>query len=116
MSLLDDALEPMTIINKSIVDDGYGGTTTVWTDGATIQAAAIYDSSSGTRIAMALGDKSTFNLIVRKDINLDFHTVLRRKSDGLILRITNNSDDLKTPASAKLNTKQYRAEEWALGE
>ena len=36
MSLLEDNFEKFTVVNKSIVDDGYGGVTTTWTDGAVI--------------------------------------------------------------------------------
>lgn len=114
MSLLENAYEDFTIINKAIVDDGYGGQETVWTDGATIKGAMVFDNSTQMKVAQAMGVTSAYTLTVKKNIELDYHTVLRRENDGKIFRLTSNSDDKKTPESAALNMRQYSAEEWKL--
>ena len=114
MSLLENAYEDFTIINKSIIDDGYGGTTTVWKDGATIKGAIVYDNSAQMKVAQAMGVTSTYTLTVKKSVDLDFHTVLRRESDKRIFRTTSNSDDHETPFDAGLDMRQYDAEEWKL--
>lgn len=114
MSLLENAFEDFTILNKAVVDDGYGGTTTVWTDGATIQAAAVLDSSAQMKIAAAVGSKSAYTITVKRKHELDFHTVMRRESDGVVFRLTSNTDDKKTPATATLDMRQYTAEEYTL--
>lgn len=114
MSLLENAYENFVIVNKSVVDDGYGGITSVWADGATIKGAIVFDSSVQMKIAQAMGVNATYTLTVPKDTLLDYHTVLRRESDKKIFRITSNSDDKATPASASLNMRQYSAEEWVL--
>ena len=112
MSLLDNAFESFTVINKSIVNDGYGGTITTWTDGATIQGAIVFDSSTQMKIAHAMGSTSSYTLTVKKSVELDYHTVIRRESDKKIFRLTSNSDDKKTPNGAGLDMRQYSAEEW----
>lgn len=114
MSLLSDSFTSFTIVNKLIVDDGYGGTKTVWSDGATIQGAMVHNTDLETKIAEVLSSKNLYTLTVRKDTELDYHTVLRRNSDNKIFRLISNSDDNKTPNSALLNMKQYSAEEWVL--
>ena len=114
MSLLENAYEDFTIINKSVVDDGYGGTTDVWTDGATIRGVMVFNSSMQAKIAQEMGVTSVYTFTVHKDIELDYHTVLRRKSDDKIFRLTSNSDDKKTPPSAGLDMRQYDAEEWRI--
>lgn len=114
MSLLDDAFEEFNILNKIRSDDGYGGTYTEWVPGATIMGAMVYDNSSQAMIAQALGSTSVYTLTVRKDLELDYHDVLRRVSDGKIFRLTSNSDENKTPRSAGLNMRQYSCEEWVL--
>lgn len=114
MSLLEEAYESFTIINSSIENDGYGGVETVWTDGATIQGAMVFNSSTEMKIAQAVGVTSAYTFTVQKDINLNYHTVIRRNSDNKIFRLTSNSDDKKTPASASLNMRQYTAEEFVI--
>lgn len=114
MSLLENAYEDFTVINKLVVDDGYGGTTDTWKDGAGIKAVAVFDSSMQAKIAQAQGVTSLYTITVKKNILLDYHTVLRRESDKKIFRLTSDSDDKKTPADAALNMRQYSAEEWTL--
>lgn len=116
MSLLENAYEDFTIINKIIVDDGYGGTSTTWADGAKIKGAMTFDNSADMKIAMAAGYRAAYTFTVKKHINLDFYTVLRRESDGIIFRLTSNSDDKKTPKTAGLDMRQYSAEEWKLND
>lgn len=114
MSLLSEAFENFIIMNKSVVDDGYGGTKTVWAEGATIQGALVLDTSTQSRIAEVMGSKDSYTLTVRKELELDYHTVLKRVLDNKIFRLTSDSDDKKTPSSAGLNMRQYLAEEWEL--
>lgn len=114
MSLLDEAFESFTIINKTVVDDGYGGVETVWIDGAEIQGAIVYNNSQLQHIAQAIGTTATYTLTVRKNIDLDAFTVIRRESDGKTFRLLTNSDDNKTPKSAGLNMRQYQAEEFII--
>lgn len=112
MSLLENAYEDLIIVNKAIVDDGYGGTNTVFLDGATIKGALVFDSSTQMKVAQAMGVTSAYTLTVQKNIELDYHTIFRRKSDNKVFRTTSNSDDNKTPDSASLNMRQYSVEEW----
>ena len=114
MSLLDEAMEAFTVLNKSVVDDGYGGVETTWSDGAGIMGAMVHNTSSQQQIAQELGSTSSYMFTVRKSVELDYHTVLRREADKKIFRLTSNSDDKKTPESAGLNMRQYTAEEWIL--
>ena len=114
MSLLDEAMEAYTIIDKTTRPDGYGGTITVWVDGATIQAAAVLNSSPEMMIAQAQGVTGNYTVTTRKNVNLQYHDVLRRERDGKIFRITSDGDDLATPKSATLNMRNVTAEEWRL--
>lgn len=114
MSLLDEAMDAFVLMDKVRVPDGYGGTTTQWVDGITINVAVQYNSSDEAQVAQALGSTSAYVFTVRKNVQLDYHDVLRRVSDNKIFRITTNSDDLKTPASATLNMRNYNAEEWEI--
>ena len=114
MSLLDEAFEDYKILNKIVVDDGYGGTTKVWSEGATIQGAMVFDASNGGKIAMAMGVQSVYTLTTRRNIVLDYHEVLKRVRDNKIFRVTSDGDDKYTPASASLDMRQVTCEEWVL--
>lgn len=114
MSLLDEAMEDFTIIDKTTTPDGYGGTITVWKDGATIKATAVLNTTGEAVIAAAMGATSNYTITTRKNTNLQYHDVLRRERDKKIFRITSDGDDNATPASATLNMRNTTAEEWSL--
>lgn len=111
MSLLEEAFEKFVVMNKSIVDDGYGGTSTEWAEGAVVSGAMVYNSSNEMRIAQALGSQASYTFTCRKNLFFDYHDVLKRQKDGQLFRITNNADDYRTPDSASLNMRQYDAEQ-----
>ena len=114
MSLLQEAMESFVIMNKQAVNDGYGGVTTVWTEGATIQGALVHNSSTQALIAQAIGVTSAYTLTTSKAVVLWFHDVVKRVSDGSVYRVTSNGRDEKTPDSATLNMRQVTVEEWKL--
>lgn len=114
MSLLDDTMETFNIIDKVKVSDGYGGTIDTWTEGIEIKAAAVLDSSDEMRVAMAEGVKASYTVTTNKNVNLQYHDVVRRQRDGKIFRITSDGDDKYTPAASSLNMRQVTAEEWEL--
>lgn len=114
MSLLSEAYEPCTVINRAIIPDGQGGVITAWTDGATINAAIVEDNSMEARIGTVQGVTSVYTITTSRYINLQYHEVLRRESDGKIFRVTSDGDDQKTPRSAGLDMRQVSAEEWSL--
>ena len=114
MSLLSEAMETFVMIDKVTAPDGYGGIDTNWTDGAPFMATATFDTSMEARIADQQGVTSMDTVTTGKSINLQYHDVIRRISDGKIFRITSDGDDKKTPSSAKLDMRQVTAEEWEL--
>ena len=114
MSLLLDAMEDCVIINKSIVNDGYGGYVTQWTEGAHFISAVVLNNSMEARIAEQQGVTALYTVTTSRALNLQYHDVFRRVSDGKIFRVTSDGDDKKTPASAGLDMRQVSAEEWRL--
>lgn len=114
MSLLSAAYETCQYINRAVVPDGEGGNMTVWTDGALFEAAIRLDSSMEARIGEVQGVTALYTVITERSINLQYHEVIRRLSDGKIFRITSDGDDKKTPESATLNMRSVSAEEWSL--
>lgn len=114
MSLLSDAMETCTMYDKRMVDDGYGGYVPVYTEGITFQAAIVVDNSVNSQLAQAQGVVGIYTITTTKAMNLQFHDVFKRESDGKIFRVTSDGDDKKTPNSAGLNMRQVTAQEWSL--
>ena len=114
MSLLSEQMEDFVIIDKRTVADGYGGYKTEWTDGAPIVATAVLDTSMEARIGEKQGVTALYTITTGRNINLQYHDVIRRLSDSKVFRISSDGDDKKTPLSAGLNMRQVTAEEWSL--
>jgi hypothetical protein len=114
MSLLSEAMEACVLLDRITARDSYGSFTERWTDGAAFDAAIVYDGSMQARIAAAQGVTGLYTITTGKQINLQYHDIFRRISDGKIFRVTSDGDDKKTPASATINMRQVSAEEWEL--
>ena len=114
MSLLDDAMETFNIVNKIKVSDGYGGAIDSWSECVEIKAAAVLDTSSEMKVAMAAGTKASYTVTTNKNVNLQYHDVIKRQRDGKIFRVTSDGDDNYTPVDSTLNMRQVTAEEWEL--
>lgn len=114
MSLLQDALEPFVMMDKTTAPDGYGGYVATWADGASFDAAATVDTSMQARIGEKQGVTAMYTITTGKNMNLQYHDVVRRVSDSKIFRVTSDGDDKKTPNSAMLNMRQVTAEEWSV--
>lgn len=114
MSLLTDAFENCTMIDKRTAPDGYGGFTTEWMDGAEFTAAIVFDTSMQARTAEKQGVSSLYTVTTRRTTVLQFHDVFRREKDGKIFRVTSDGDDKYTPNSSTLDMRQVTAEEFTL--
>ena len=112
MSLLENAMEKCVMLDKTTVPDGFGGTMSVYVEGAEFEAAIVFDSSTQAKIAAVQGVKSLYTVITKKSMVFDFHDVFKRLSDGKTFRITSDGNDNKTPPSAGLNMRATSAEEY----
>lgn len=112
MSLLNNAMETLTLINVTTAEDGYGGRSTTYQDGNSFQGAVTFNSSVEALRAEAQGVRSLYTITTSRATTLSFHQILRRERDGKILRVTSDGEDLYTPASASIDMRQVTAEEW----
>ena len=114
MNLLDDYMENCVMIDKTSVSDGRGGFDYAFVDGAKFQAVIKLDDSIQAKIAEQQGVTGIYSVTTQKSINLQYHDIFRRSSDGKVFRVTSDGDDKKTPPSATLNMRQVSAEEYTL--
>lgn len=115
MSLIQEMMEDCVIMNKAKVSDGEGGHITTWTEGAEIKVAITQDTSMTVRIAEKDGFTNSYTLTMAKENALEYHEVIKRIRDGLILRVTNDNKEFPSVASNMLNSyTQVTAERWEL--
>ena len=112
-SLLSDAMEQCVMMHKTSRDDPYGGEDLIsWQDGATFNAAVVFDASMQARIAQAQKVSSLYTVTTARSKTLEYHEVFRRIRDGKIFRVTSDGDDVYTPRAAGLDMRQVTAEEY----
>ena len=115
MAFLFETMETkITILDKTTVADGEGGTTQVFVDGASLYVAIVFDSSMEARVGEKQGVSSLYTITAPRNANLEYHTVFRRDSDGKIFRVTSDGDDKLTPTVASFQFSQVTAEEWVI--
>lgn len=114
MSLLSESFEPFVMMDKTTERDSYGGISRVWKEGAPITASAVFNTSVEARVGGVQGLTSMYDILTKRNVTLEYHDVVKRKSDGKIFRVTSDGDDKKTPRSASLDIRLVTAEEWTL--
>ena len=113
MSLLSDAMERCVMMHKTSQDDPYGGDAIIsWQDGATFNAAIVFNTSMEARIAQAQNVSSLYTVTTARSKVLEYHEIFRRLRDGKIFRVTSDGDDVYTPRAAGLDMRQVTAEEF----
>lgn len=114
MSLLNQAMTDVVLMDKRREPDGEGGFITDWIESVVFQAAITFDTSMESRIGEKQGVTSRYTVTTNKSAKLDYHDVIKRLSDGKVFRITSDGDDKQTPKSASFQFLQVTAEEWVL--
>lgn len=114
MSLIDEAMTKVVMLEKKRFQDGEGGFSTIWEEGVEFDAAITFDTSTVAKIADSLSVTSLYTVTTNKNAKLSFHDVFKRLSDDKIFRVTSDGDDKKTLDRASFQISQVSAEEWEL--
>ena len=112
--MIDEAMTPCVIVDRTTQPDGEGGTLTNWVEGAAFNAAITFDNSVEAKAAAVQGVTSLYTVTVPKRVKLEYHDVFKRLSDGKIFRVTTDGDDKITPERASFQFAQVSAEEYVL--
>lgn len=113
-SLFENEYEKLRYMEKERKPDGYGGTIETWVEGADFLGNVIANSSTEAKIAEQQGLKRLYTIVTSRSINLSYHDVIKRVSDGLIFRITSQGQDNETPKGAGLDMKSVSCEVWEI--
>lgn len=113
MSLLNNAFTDCVTMIQTDVPDGSGDYITQWTEGKHFKAGFDFQTSMEAKVAEVQGVKGLWNILVPREVSLEYHNVFKRVEDGQIFRVT-SKDDKATPKGAGLNLRLVSAEEWSL--
>ena len=95
-------------LEKTSTPDGQGGQTTSWKPSKPFEAAIVRDSATVSTVAEKAEPFATFTVTTQTP--LGFHEVIRRESDGIVVRVTSKA--IETPERASFSFVQYKAERW----
>lgn len=112
--LFERLYETFRHIVRTASADGEGATDTVWTAGDTFSAVAVFNESVEARTGAAAGVSSRYTITAPKTVTLAYHDIVQRMSDGKIMRITSDGDDVVTPPMATFSFFEVKAEEWEI--
>ena len=110
-NLLFDQFEPCIFMVKSKNPDGYGGTTTTWSEGAEFNAYCRMDSPVRQIVGDKMVEVSVYTIITDGNTMLDFRDVIKRVRDGKLFRATSDGDDYKLPSASTIKLNKVTAEE-----
>ena len=115
MALIFDMMEACCFMDKTTSDDPYGSTVhTDWHEGASFNATIIKNSTTEAIVAEKQGIDEIFTIVTEKGLMLDYHDVIKRKSDGQIFRITSLQKDSEAPEASTIPIGKVTAEKWVL--
>jgi hypothetical protein len=114
-------LEPFCMVSVQKTPDGQGGSHTVYTDGASIEAAAVNGQTAQSAVtrnpamtAQMPDPAPQYALYTRRTVLLPFHAIVKRLRDGQYFRILTDSADAAAPAGSRLDLRYYGAEKWRM--
>ena len=114
VNLLTQAMEECVFLNKTHTDDAFGGHIPAYADGVHFMAAIGKDRSPVQKVAEKEGLTEAFTVVVNQGMNLDFHDVFRRVSDGSIFRVTSRTTDSIAHKASTVKIAVVTAERWEL--
>lgn len=121
MSLLSANMTPFCIMTPTRTPDNQSGNNTTWTEGTAFQACAVPAQSRMqaaksplTQHAAKPDPDPEFTVFTERAVLLPFHTVIMRKSDGKVFRITSDPAETAAPNGAHLNLRMHAAEKYRI--
>lgn len=94
--------------------DGAFGINTSYVEGAAFDALIKKNTSTEVTVAEVQGARRQYIIGVDKRIELRHGKLIRRDSDGLVLRVTGQTADSQLPNAATLPIAWTTAEEWTI--
>lgn len=108
--LLSERMEDFCRMDKTSTEDGYGGTSIVWQEGAHFRAVATQLQSTELEIAYQTGQKRLYAIYCKPIVGLVQHDRVKRLSDGVVFRVTATPDPQQTSAASAIGLSRTTME------
>lgn len=112
MSLMDSFRYPCVMLVHTSKPDGAGGQRKTWGEGETFDPAIVEKTQTEPENGEKKQAKAFYEIYVPRTMQIKYHDVFRRLSDGRVFRVTSNPDDKRTPLCATFSFAVVTAEEW----
>lgn len=112
--MIQDFEEKFYRMTLTETNDGAGGRTKTYVQGAAVSVALYCNQSLEAQKAMAQGVRSIYTLNFAKSITLAYDEYIKRLSDNAIFRITSDPADNETPTVTDLDRRTATAEKTRL--
>ena len=113
-AMLESFKSQCQLLRVSQDTDDEGGQNSQYEEVQTFEGLFGFKSSTQALAAEKQGVTSLYVIYVPRDIDVEFHDVIRRLSDGMTFRVTHPGKDVKTPVTSFIDWKKINAEEWVM--
>ena len=107
---LSDFFEDCVLLDKRTQADQLAGVVETWVDGAALRLGIATNNSTPAQIAYQSGAKVLYTVVMPLTVPLALNDRIRRKRDGMVLKLVSDPADMTTPGMATVQYKQARAE------
>ena len=111
--LIESMMTDCVLLEAARTPDGLGGFTADWARGGSFRAAIVREGESQTREARQSGVRERYSVTTEPGVQLSYHAVFMRESDGQLFRVTGSGSDTRPPRTATFDFMQFSAERWA---
>lgn len=99
-TLLDNFMTDFVILTTVCTDDGEGGQTTTYMESEPFQATVRHDKTEQEQTAEQQNTDSSYTIVTKKSVILNFHMIVKRVLDGACFRITSDASNVPPDFSA----------------
>ena len=114
-SLLDGMMEDFVrMVSADDSADGLGGHGGTWVEGEGFRGFLREDRVGGTQEAQKVTEAPRFLLVTPWAVELGFHEIVRRVSDGTTYRMLSDTRNKKAPAVSAIHIAAATCERWEI--
>jgi len=114
-TLLDEYMTDFVILTAICTDDGEGGQKTAYSESESFQATLRHDKTKQKQSAEQESTDSSYTIITKKSVILNFPMLVKSVFDGACFRITSDFSNVP-PDSSSLDMRKVSAEKIILPE